>query len=265
MDGARFANALVHLGVSPAEMTWKAGIDILSFGATQERLHRGRGARLLRPGHGEGDALSPAARRPALLQVALHRGAVRRLFSRRPVARSSRATPMRWPTACARASQNPCVAARPGRPKGTRFSWSLRAPMRSVSVPRAHSSISWPEPHGAAIGLARGRSDLPARHVLRHPAGRRGSLHRRTRRLKRKRPGEPGRKFRMRPRGRQAALASICFAFAPPIEILRGFIASGISRTSSMWSRPFSRLAPVTSTWSASWKRRSKARAAMPR
>ncbi len=35
MDGARFANALVCLGVSPAEMTWKAGIDILSFGATK--------------------------------------------------------------------------------------------------------------------------------------------------------------------------------------------------------------------------------------
>jgi threonine aldolase len=35
MDGARFANALVHLGVTPAEMTWKAGVDILSFGATK--------------------------------------------------------------------------------------------------------------------------------------------------------------------------------------------------------------------------------------
>ena len=35
MDGARFANALVTLGVSPAAMTWKAGIDVLSFGATK--------------------------------------------------------------------------------------------------------------------------------------------------------------------------------------------------------------------------------------
>lgn len=35
MDGARFANALVHLGATPAEMTWKAGVDILSFGATK--------------------------------------------------------------------------------------------------------------------------------------------------------------------------------------------------------------------------------------
>jgi len=35
MDGARFANALVALGVSPAEMTWKAGVDVLSFGGTK--------------------------------------------------------------------------------------------------------------------------------------------------------------------------------------------------------------------------------------
>lgn len=35
MDGARFANALVELGASPAELTWKAGVDVLSFGATK--------------------------------------------------------------------------------------------------------------------------------------------------------------------------------------------------------------------------------------
>lgn len=35
MDGARFANALVGLGCSPAELTWKAGVDVLSFGATK--------------------------------------------------------------------------------------------------------------------------------------------------------------------------------------------------------------------------------------
>jgi threonine aldolase len=35
MDGARFANALVSLDCSPADMTWKSGIDVLSFGATK--------------------------------------------------------------------------------------------------------------------------------------------------------------------------------------------------------------------------------------
>jgi threonine aldolase len=35
MDGARFANAVAHLQCSPAEMSWRAGVDILSFGATK--------------------------------------------------------------------------------------------------------------------------------------------------------------------------------------------------------------------------------------
>jgi threonine aldolase len=35
MDGARFGNALARLGVTPAELTWKAGVDALSFGATK--------------------------------------------------------------------------------------------------------------------------------------------------------------------------------------------------------------------------------------
>jgi threonine aldolase len=35
MDGARFANSLIALGCSPAAMTWKAGVDVLSFGATK--------------------------------------------------------------------------------------------------------------------------------------------------------------------------------------------------------------------------------------
>ena len=35
MDGARFANALARLNASPAEVTWKAGVDALSFGATK--------------------------------------------------------------------------------------------------------------------------------------------------------------------------------------------------------------------------------------
>ncbi|HWZ67291.1 MAG TPA: beta-eliminating lyase-related protein [Stellaceae bacterium] len=35
IDGARFANATARLGCSPAEPTWRAGIDIMSFGATK--------------------------------------------------------------------------------------------------------------------------------------------------------------------------------------------------------------------------------------
>lgn len=35
LDGARFANALATLGCAPAEVTWKAGVDVMSFGLTK--------------------------------------------------------------------------------------------------------------------------------------------------------------------------------------------------------------------------------------
>jgi threonine aldolase len=35
MDGARFANAVAALGCRPADITWRAGVDILSFGGTK--------------------------------------------------------------------------------------------------------------------------------------------------------------------------------------------------------------------------------------
>lgn len=38
MDGARFTNALVALDCTPAEMTWKAGVDAVSFGGTKNGL-----------------------------------------------------------------------------------------------------------------------------------------------------------------------------------------------------------------------------------
>ncbi|MEO1108795.1 MAG: beta-eliminating lyase-related protein [Pseudomonadota bacterium] len=38
LDGARFSNALVALNCSPAEMTWKAGVDAVSFGGTKNGL-----------------------------------------------------------------------------------------------------------------------------------------------------------------------------------------------------------------------------------
>ena len=35
MDGARFANAVASLGCAPADITWRVGVDVLSFGATK--------------------------------------------------------------------------------------------------------------------------------------------------------------------------------------------------------------------------------------
>src|SRR5271170_1595473 len=42
MDGARFANACASLGCSPAEMTWKSGIDVLCFGGTKNGMAVGK-------------------------------------------------------------------------------------------------------------------------------------------------------------------------------------------------------------------------------
>jgi threonine aldolase len=38
MDGARFANACASLGCSPAEMTWKSGVDVLCFGGAKNGM-----------------------------------------------------------------------------------------------------------------------------------------------------------------------------------------------------------------------------------
>ena len=38
MDGARFANACAHLGCEPADITWKAGVDVLCFGGTKNGM-----------------------------------------------------------------------------------------------------------------------------------------------------------------------------------------------------------------------------------
>jgi threonine aldolase len=41
MDGARFANAVMSLGCTPAEASWKAGIDVLCFGGTKNGMAMG--------------------------------------------------------------------------------------------------------------------------------------------------------------------------------------------------------------------------------
>ncbi len=38
MDGARFANACAHLGCDPADITWRAGVDVLCFGGTKNGM-----------------------------------------------------------------------------------------------------------------------------------------------------------------------------------------------------------------------------------
>ena len=49
MDGARFANAVVALGVTPKEITWEAGVDVLCFGGTKNGLAAGEAVVFFNP------------------------------------------------------------------------------------------------------------------------------------------------------------------------------------------------------------------------
>ena len=65
MDGARFANALSFVGCSPAELSWKAGVDVLSLGATKNGAMARRGRGVLRRRAGARLRVPPQARRPS--------------------------------------------------------------------------------------------------------------------------------------------------------------------------------------------------------
>jgi threonine aldolase len=51
MDGARFANAVATLGVSPADVTWRAGVDVLSFGGTKNGCLAAEAVIFFNPAH----------------------------------------------------------------------------------------------------------------------------------------------------------------------------------------------------------------------
>jgi threonine aldolase len=49
MDGSRFANACASLGCSPADMTWRAGVDVLCFGGTKNGMAAGEAILFFNP------------------------------------------------------------------------------------------------------------------------------------------------------------------------------------------------------------------------
>lgn len=53
MDGARFANAVAHLGCHPADITWRAGVDVLCFGGTKNGLPVGEAVIFFHRAHSE--------------------------------------------------------------------------------------------------------------------------------------------------------------------------------------------------------------------
>ena len=87
MDGARFANALSYVGCSPAELSWKAGVDVLSLGATKNGALAAEAVVFFDAKPRPRVRVPAQARRPSPVQDALPVGAARCLPRRRPVAR----------------------------------------------------------------------------------------------------------------------------------------------------------------------------------
>ena len=95
MDGARFANAVAALGVSPADLTWRAGVDVLSFGGTKNGCLAAEAVVFFDPAHARDVRLRPPAGRAGLLQELVHRRPARRLSRRTATGWSLPATPTR--------------------------------------------------------------------------------------------------------------------------------------------------------------------------
>ena len=76
MDGARFANALVRMNASPAEITWKSGVDVLSFGATKGGALAAEAVVFFDPRAGGEHGRAAQARRSPAVQASLPRAAI---------------------------------------------------------------------------------------------------------------------------------------------------------------------------------------------
>ncbi len=117
LDGARFANALVALGCTPAEMTWKAGVDAVSFGGTKNGCDGGRGGDLLRPRPRLGVRAAAQARaRISFPSTATSRHRCRatwRTTSGSPPRGRRTRRPRNWRRGCRRAARNSCTRSTP--------------------------------------------------------------------------------------------------------------------------------------------------------
>jgi threonine aldolase len=155
MDGARFASAVASLGVAPADITWRAGVDVMSFGGTKNGCLAAEAVVFFDPAKAAGFGIARqratwARRSPASSMPRRERGSrfVRRRTSSSPSSRptrpsasapgappSIRGTPPRCPKVWRRERARPSSASSPAsRPRKTRSdaSPSCSAPNRSV-------------------------------------------------------------------------------------------------------------------------------------
>jgi len=95
MDGARFANALVRLDATPAQITWQSGVDVLSFGATKAGALAAEAVVFFNPAQA---AFMAERRKRAGHLLSKHRflAAQFRPFWRRAGGSPSHATPTEW-------------------------------------------------------------------------------------------------------------------------------------------------------------------------
>lgn len=126
LDGARFSNALIELGCSPAEMTWKIGVDAVSFGGTKNGLMGVEAVILFDPA------------RAWEFELRRKRGA--HLFSKHRFLSAQMAGYLRddlWLT-CARAANDNCARLAKGlRETGAGFLYEPQANMIFAKFPRA--------------------------------------------------------------------------------------------------------------------------------
>lgn len=126
LDGARFANALVALNCSAADMTWKAGVDAVSFGGTKNGLLGVEAVIFFDPAHG--------------WEFELRRKRAAHLFSKHRYLSAQMSAYLRedlWLKSARMANENAAYLADGLRQKGAGFLHEPQANMLFPQLPRA--------------------------------------------------------------------------------------------------------------------------------
>lgn len=170
MDGARLANAIDHLDCHPGDVTWRAGVDVLSFGATKNgalaaeavvffdtTLVRDFELRRKRAGHLLSKSRYPAAQLVTYVKTGLwraHAARANRLAQRIALAAGARLT---HPVEANELFLNLGVAGKEAlRAQGFGFyDWG------SASGPEARFVVSWDQTEASVVALCAAFRDSP--------------------------------------------------------------------------------------------------------
>ena len=173
MDGARFANALVSAGVSPADDDLARRRRRAVARRDEERRARLRGGDLLRSRQGRRLRLSAQARGPDTVEGPIPRRANGGLSDGRVSGSTWRAAPMPPPRGCQKGSPMRRACGWRGRPKPMRFLSLRRANSRRNGAPPARSSTIGLRVRSRPNRAPRRGDSAPARHLVRNGRARR--------------------------------------------------------------------------------------------